>query len=52
MTVEDFHRECLRAAKFPLGTIVSGRGARTRRRVRKAIGERKGRMLWDRPRPQ
>ena len=48
VTVEEFHRECLRAAKLPLGKVVSGREARVRRRARRAVGERKGRTLWDR----
>ena len=48
VTVEEFHRECLRAAKLPLGKVVSGRGARTRRKGRRVVAERKGRMLWDR----
>ena len=47
VTVQEFHRECLRADKLPLGKVVSGRGARVRRRGRKAVEERKGRTLWD-----
>ena len=50
VTVEEFHRKCLRAAKLPLGEAASGRGARLRRRGRRVAEERKGRTLWDRPR--
>ena len=48
VTVEEFHRECLRSVKLPLGKVVSGRGARARRKGRRVVAERKGRMLWDR----
>ena len=48
LTVEEYHRECLRAVKLPLGKGVSGRGSRLRRRGRKAVKERQGRTLWDR----
>ena len=47
VTVEEFHRKCLRAAKLPLGTVVSGRGARVRRGGRKTPSVRTGTMLWD-----
>ena len=52
VTVAEFHRECLRTAKLPLGKVVSGRGARVRRGGRKAPSVRTGKMLWDRLRIQ
>ena len=50
VTVAEFHREFLRSAKLPLGKVVSGRGARARRKGRRVVEERKGKMLWDRNR--